>query len=533
MAPYPPLERGGGAEKVYKEIADNSPHKFDFYVTKLFKEKRNQKVKIHTKRILKNFPNFAHTLEIIASPFLWKEIKKNSQKYNLIIYDKIMGWCKPKDIEAIAYDHGNYAYAGLYLKEKGRILDKIAYLFYRYVIRFFERRSYLNAKKVVAVSKRVKEELINFYKIPEEKIITLPNGVDGRKFYPLKNKKKLRKKLGLSAEDFIILFPARASYGKGFDILIKIAKRFKKVLFIVTDKKRKVKLSNIKFVGKQLPKNMLYFYNAADIVLFPSRYEGNSLALLEAASCAKPILTSNVGLIKNDFKDERVRQFICKTEEEFIRKIEKLKENRERLSKAGNTWRKFVKKFNLKMQIQGMEAIIKKESILKLNLKWRKKKLKGFVNCKATKEGFPNFYIDPNKFPWPFKENTFDFIYVDNAPEHFSNFLKNMEEIWKISKPQAKVSIKIPLSPNLKSFANPTLCKVFAHANLNYFDPNFGLNSCPNIRFKILKRKIKFNKFFKIFEIINTSEKLQKAYCVLFSRIFPPASLEATLEVVK
>jgi D-inositol-3-phosphate glycosyltransferase len=51
----------------------------------------------------------------------------------------------------------------------------------------------------------------------------------------------------------------------------------------------------ILFVPSQSQEQMPLFYNAADVVTMPSRYESFGLAALEAQACGTPVVASRVG----------------------------------------------------------------------------------------------------------------------------------------------------------------------------------------------------------------------------------------------
>lgn len=51
---------------------------------------------------------------------------------------------------------------------------------------------------------------------------------------------------------------------------------------------------NITFLGKPSHEDLVRFYNAADLLLAPSLYEGFGLTILEAMGCGTPVITANV-----------------------------------------------------------------------------------------------------------------------------------------------------------------------------------------------------------------------------------------------
>ena len=117
--------------------------------------------------------------------------------------------------------------------------------------------------------------------------------------------------------------------------------------------------------------------------------------------------------------------------------------------------------------------------------------------------------------------------------EDLEDIVKPLEEIYRISKPNAVVKIIVPLFPGVWTFADPTHKSVFTYMSFNYFDKSHGLNYYSKVRFKILKRKILFHKIWRFMEFVNISEILKKGYYVFFSNMIPPKVLEVTLRVEK
>src|SRR3989344_2573469 len=170
----------------------------------------------------------------------------------------------------------------------------------------------------------------------------------------------------------------------------------------------------------------------------------------------------------------------------------------------------------------------------KLNLGAGKDIKKGYLNLDSVNLSGVEVVHDLEKFPWPFKNGTFDEIYCDNVLEHLPSILKTMEEIWRISKNKCKIIVKVPIYPSIWAFTDPTHKSVFTYITFNYFKPEDGLNYYSKARFNIKKRKIVFSPFLRFLNpIVNLSEKMQKLYYFFFSFIVPANSLYFELEAVK
>jgi teichuronic acid biosynthesis glycosyltransferase TuaC len=134
--------------------------------------------------------------------------------------------------------------------------------------------------------------------IPKEKILLAPNGVNGNRFYP-KNKKKCRELLGLKEDQFIVSFTGAFIERKGFKDLLETVNKIDDAGLICIGKGEKPSLESVLFAGTVKNEEIVNYLSASDIFIFPTRAEGSSNALLEAAACGLPIVSSYIPEIIN------------------------------------------------------------------------------------------------------------------------------------------------------------------------------------------------------------------------------------------
>lgn len=170
----------------------------------------------------------------------------------------------------------------------------------------------------------------------------------------------------------------------------------------------------------------------------------------------------------------------------------------------------------------------------KLNLGCGKNILVDYVNLDSVKLPGVDTVHNLDKYPWPFKKDTFEEIYCDNVLEHLGSIIKPMEEIYRISKDKARIIIKVPIFPGVGAAADPTHKQFFTYLTFNYFTPEDSLNYYSTARFKIIKRRIIFHQYLKpLTWFFNISEKMQKFYYFFLSFAIPAKLLDAELETIK
>jgi len=150
------------------------------------------------------------------------------------------------------------------------------------------------AKRVIANSKMVKDEIVRFYGFPADKIDLVPNGVPVRAFRRNdESRARMRETLGLKREDVAVLFAGSGWERKGLRFAIEaIEKSGKEMRLLVAGRgdERKFKSPRVQFLD--VIQDMPALYGAADIFLLPTIYDPFSNACLEALAAGLPVVTT-------------------------------------------------------------------------------------------------------------------------------------------------------------------------------------------------------------------------------------------------
>ena len=87
----------------------------------------------------------------------------------------------------------------------------------------------------------------------------------------------------------------------------------------------------------------------------------------------------------------------------------------------------------------------------------------------------------------PFKDGVADEIFLDHALAHTDDFLGIMEELWRISKANTIVHIRLPHGSSTWAISrDPRHAKAYTLETFNYFDPRFNHSGCEShARFRI------------------------------------------------
>jgi glycosyltransferase involved in cell wall biosynthesis len=146
----------------------------------------------------------------------------------------------------------------------------------------------------VTVSERTAREVQSLLHLDVHKVIE--NGVDTEGFKPM-DRATARDRLGLPLEGRIALTVGGDEYRKGADIFVPActAAGWRPVC-------AGHPIPGAVNLGRLDSERLALAYNACDAVIFASRYEAASLALLEALACGAIPLVSNVGSVSTLLK---------------------------------------------------------------------------------------------------------------------------------------------------------------------------------------------------------------------------------------
>ena len=110
-------------------------------------------------------------------------------------------------------------------------------------------------------------------------------------------------------------------------------------------------------------------------------------------------------------------------------------------------------------------------STKKLNLGSSGRKKEGYINVDWLSLVKPDVEHNLNIYPYPFQDNEFDLIEANHILEHLDRPFEVMKEIHRISKPNAKIIIRVPHFS--RAMGHPEHFHGFDVTFPNYFNKKF------------------------------------------------------------
>ncbi len=228
---------------------------------------------------------------------LGKLVQKKFEEIDLAITNGMFCWNLGKTPQ-INVCHGTYA--GL----AKLALPRTSLDFYRlsFIYNHFEKKAAKNADKVVANSKQTKGLVKEFFGL-NSCLIYPPVDIDV--FKPV-NQQKALKKLGWQGTN--VLFVGRPERAKGFNFVEYLAKTNPEINFrCVLSRPYISSLKNLFVYGSVKHENLAFYYNASDLVFFPSLFEGFGIVAAEALACNKKLLSFGAGFLSEEGFEETLK----------------------------------------------------------------------------------------------------------------------------------------------------------------------------------------------------------------------------------
>lgn len=353
-----------------------------------------------------DFPPYTHGGVAEYSFHLFKELKKLNQDIHLITCSPIGGQARRKNIHNFTLPYRSLIRYPLFaiasLKEKrtcdiihsltpycdmglsrfftdrfvvtihntfaqelrmGHLLNGWKRHLYHKFYSIVEQTVTKSAKKIIAVSKGTKQDIINSYDCSPSKVEVIYNGIDLENFRK-KEYIDVFSKYKIPKEDYL-LFVGRIIPRKGIEYLLYSLRKVieckiinlllvgeaepkykEKLNIIIEDLQLKKYVFFLDYVPK---KDLLSFYNYCSVFVFPSLVEGFGLVLLEAMAFGKPIVAFNIPGVNKIVKNNKTGILVpTKDIEGFAEAINTVMENENLRKKMANLGKKEVEKFSWK-----------------------------------------------------------------------------------------------------------------------------------------------------------------------------------------
>lgn len=169
----------------------------------------------------------------------------------------------------------------------------------------------LRVRRVVAVSNRVREELMAEYHVPPGRIAVIPNGIALDRFIPdIAAGQAIRQHFGVPSEAKLLLFVGHEFGRKGLAFAagaLALLADDTWLLVVGADdgapyrKYAGAAAERLIFAGSRT--DLPALYSAADAFVLPTAYETFSLVCMEAMACGVPVFATAAGGIEDYLQD--------------------------------------------------------------------------------------------------------------------------------------------------------------------------------------------------------------------------------------
>ncbi|MCP4245868.1 MAG: glycosyltransferase family 4 protein [bacterium] len=226
-------------------------------------------------------------------------------------FDVVHGhdWLCSKALVHAKNDHGKPAVMTVHSTEFGRC-GNAHYPGRSAQIRDLEWEGSYVADRVICVSETLGREVQQIYTIPSDKITTVYNGVDVRRYDGSVDAGSVRARYGVGPLDPMILFVGRLAWQKGPDILLQtiaaVRREYPRAKFVfvgdgdmlgglITQAGELGVSDATRFLGYRNGAELVNLFKSADLICVPSRNEPFGIVILEAWGAGKPVVTTGNG----------------------------------------------------------------------------------------------------------------------------------------------------------------------------------------------------------------------------------------------
>jgi glycosyltransferase involved in cell wall biosynthesis len=272
-------------------------------------------------RVLKSASSLSRFPELLLRVLRarWRGAKWVYTHYSF--YGGIAGWLITKAFGGTSY----YWNCGMpWLYRRSWVEERI----FRFVLRH---------NILVTGTEGLKKEYRDRYLLRTERIRVIPNWIDVKDWHPELHEKLIRDALGIKKDTELILFAAHLSRRKGADLIPGIAAeitaaRPHAMVVVAGDGPERASLAEktranerVRLLGRIPNRDLIPWFQAADVFVLPSEEEGFPHTLLEAMATGTAVAASSVGGIPDVVPSEYQYELVShRTAKNFSERIEAL-----------------------------------------------------------------------------------------------------------------------------------------------------------------------------------------------------------------
>lgn len=173
----------------------------------------------------------------------------------------------------------------------------------------YSLQSMCRAHRIISVSNHTAQDIVQHLKLNPTQIQTVPNGVDSIFQVNTSNQDSdLRQQLNIPKDSCCLLNVGSNNPRKNIITILNVVNQLRNKNFPIhfwkagddftNDQKMFIAEHHLKncisYLGKPDQKTLIHLYNAADVLIAPSTYEGFGITVIEAMACGLPVVASNV-----------------------------------------------------------------------------------------------------------------------------------------------------------------------------------------------------------------------------------------------
>jgi len=113
----------------------------------------------------------------------------------------------------------------------------------------------------------------------------------------------------------------------------------------------------------------------------------------------------------------------------------------------------------------------------------------GYINVDLDKRNGADVEHNLERFPYPFKSNSVDYVLMDNSLEHLEDTIAVMKELHRICKDKAIIDIYVPHYSGCMAFSHLTYKRFFGSGTFSNFEPD-NWEKYSEVEFKVLENKL-------------------------------------------